>query len=388
MSRLSIAKIKGLEAPGRYADGGTLYLVVAPGGSKHFVQRLTIEGQRRDIGLGGWPVVTLQEARDEALDNRRLVRKGIDPRAAKRKAKQERAIPTFREATAATHAALRTQWRNASHARGWLSTVETYAYPVLGNLRVDRIERADVLAALTPIWNAKPETARRVRQRVRAVLSRCQAEGHITINMAGGIISAALPKHRQGQKHFRALPFAEVPAAVDRVARSRASDAGKLAFRFLVLTAGRTGEVLGATWEEIDLDAALWTIPADRMKAGSAHRVPLSAAALGVLEAVKRLSGGEGLIFPSPRKHGAPLSNMSLTKVLRDTGLAEAATVHGFRSSFRDWCAETGKRRELAEAALAHVVQGVEGAYFRSDLFEQRRAVMDGWANYATRSGA
>ena len=253
---------------------------------------------------------------------------------------------------------------------------------------MNKIERADVLAVLSPIWNAKPETARRVRQRVRAVLSRCQAEGHIKLNMAGEIISAALPKHRKGQKHFRALPFAEVPAALDRIANSRASDAGKLAFRFLVLTAGRTGEVLGATWEEIDTDGATWTIPADRMKAGREHRIPLSVAALGVLAAVKRLSGGNGFIFPSPRKHGAPLSNMSLTKVLRDTGLAERATVHGFRSSFRDWCAETGKRRELAEAALAHVVQGVEGAYFRSDLFEQRRAVMDGWAAHATRTAA
>ena len=245
MPRLSVAKIKGLETPGRYADGGTLYLVVAPGGSKHFVQRLTIEGQRRDIGLGGWPVVTLQEARDAALDNRRLVRKGIDPRAERRKAKQERALPTFREAAIAAHAALRTQWRNENHRVNWLRTLEIYAYPALGELRVDRIERADVLAALTPIWNAKPETARRVRQRIRAVLSRCQAEGHIKLNMAGEIIGAALPKHRKGQKHFRALPFAEVPAALDRIASSRASDAGKLAFRFLVLTAGRTGEVLG-----------------------------------------------------------------------------------------------------------------------------------------------
>lgn len=388
MSRLSIAKIKGLEAPGRYADGGTLYLVVAPGGSKHFVQRLTIEGTRRDIGLGGWPVVTLQEARDAALDNRRLVRKGIDPRAAKRKSKREQAMPTFREATAATHAALRTQWRNASHARGWLSTVETYAYPVMGELRVDRIERADVLAALTPIWNAKPETARRVRQRIRTVLSRCQAEGHIKLNMAGEIISAALPKHRNGKKHFRALPFSELPAALETIEQSRASEAAKLALRFLVLTASRTGEVLGATWEEIDLDANTWTIPDGRMKAGRAHRIPLPEAAVRALRDAERLSGGEGLIFPSPRKPGAPLSNMALTKVMRDNGLAEQSTVHGFRSSFRDWCAETGKRRELAEAALAHVVQGVEGAYFRSDLFEQRRAVMDGWAAHATRSAA
>ena len=221
-----------------------------------------------------------------------------------------------------------------------------------------------------------------------AVLRWCQALGYIESNPAGEGIDGALPSMPKLKAHHRALPYHEVRAALDTVEATGASMAAKLCLRFVVLTAARSGEARGASWGEIDMDARTWTIPGERMKAGAGHRVPLSDAVVDVLEHARMLDNESGLIFPSPMKRGRPLSDMTLTKVLRDTGLAERCTVHGFRSSFRDWCAETGKPREVAEAALAHTVGGVEGAYFRSDLFQRRRVLMDQWAAYLTGESA
>ena len=249
---------------------------------------------------------------------------------------------------------------------------------------VDRIGREDVLRVLTPIWGTRMETARRVRQRIRTVLRWCEAHGFIDRNVAGDAISGALPAMPAVKTHFHALPYQEVRAALDTVEASGASMSAKLCLRFLVLTAARSGEARFARWDEIHTDQTVWTIPSTRMKSQREHRVPLSDAVLGVLEQAQALNDGSDLVFPSPLRPGKPLSNMTLTKVLRDRGLADKATVHGFRSSFRDWCAETGKPREVAEAALAHVVGGVEGAYFRSDLFAKRRLLMDQWGAFLT----
>ncbi len=378
MGRLTVAKARSLSKPGLHGDGGTLYLAVAPGGSKSWIQRLTIDGKRRDIGLGGFPLVSLAEARHKAFENRRLAWAGGDPREAKRRAR----VPTFREASERTFDANRPRWRNAKVAKNWLQQLERHAFPVLGNMGVDRIGREDVLRVLTPIWTLKPETARKLRQRIRTILRWSEAHGHVAYNVAGEGIDGALPAMPAVREHYRALPYREVAAALETAAASRSSLAAKLCLRFLVLTGARSGEARGATWDEIDLDASEWRIPANRMKAGVEHRVPLSEVALGTLEQARRLRDASGLIFPSPTKPGRPLSDMTLTKVLRATGLAERTTVHGFRSSFRDWCAESGKPRELAEAALAHTVGGVEGAYFRSDLLERRRLLMVDWARY------
>ena len=378
MRRLTVAKAHSLSKPGLHGDGGTLYLAVAPGGSKSWIQRLTIDGKRRDIGLGGFPLVSLAEARHKAFENRRLAWAGGDPRAAKRRAR----VPTFREAAERTFEANRPRWRNAKVAKNWLQQLERHAFPVLGNMGVDRIGREDVLRVLTPIWTVKPETARKLRQRIRTTLRWAEAHGYVAYNVAGEGIDGALPAMPAVREHYRALPYREVAAALETATASRASLAAKLCLRFLVLTAARSGEARGATWDELDLDASEWRIPANRMKAGVEHRVPLSEAALGTLEQARPLRDASGLIFPSSTKPGRTLSDMTLTKVLRATGLAERTTVHGFRSSFRDWCAETGKPRELAEAALAHIVGGVEGAYFRSDLLERRRRLMADWARY------
>ena len=380
MATLTAAKVKNISDPGMYGDGGTLYLRVAPGGSKSWIQRLTIEGKRCDIGLGGYPLTSLAEARDKAFENRKAARGGGDPLAEKRKAR----MPTFREAAQNTFDANRPRWRSEKVAAKWWQAMEKHAFPNLGNKRVNRIGRDDVLRVLTPLWTSRPEQARKLRQSIRSTLSWAQAHGLVETNMAGEAINGALPAQPAVKEHLRALPYREVGTALETVEASASSLSAKLCFRFTVLTAARSGEARGATWDEIDLDAREWRIPAGRMKAGAEHRVPLSDAALTVLEQARPLRDKWRLVFPSPSRAGRSLSDMTLTKVLRTTGLAERATVHGFRSSFRDWCADTGKPRKIAEAALAHTVGGVEGAYFRSDLFARRRRVMADWAAYLT----
>lgn len=383
MNRLTVAGARALKKPGMYRADPTLYLNVAPGGSKSWIQRIAIHGKRRDIGLGGYPLVSLAEARDKAFENRRLARGGSDPLAVKRKAR----VPSFREAAQKTFEANRPRWRSAKVAANWWQQMERHAFPRLGTMPVNNIGREDVLAILTPLWTERPEIARKLRQRVRATLGWCQAHGFVEVNQAGEAIDGALPTMPAVRQHFRALPHGEVAAALKTVEASKSATASKLCFRFLVLTAARSGEARGALWSEMDMDAAIWVIAANRMKAGAEHRVPLSDAALAVLEKARLLQDGSELVFPSPLKRGRSLSDMSLTKILRTTGLAEKTVVHGFRSSFRDWCAETGKPREIAEAALAHSVGGVEGAYFRSDLFERRRHLMAQWAFYLSSSG-
>ena len=386
MGKLTVAKVKSITKPGRYGDGGTLFVFVKPGGSKSWVQRLAVNGVRRDIGLGGWPLVSLAEARIKAFANRKLARiDGGDPLAGKRKAR----TPTFREAAERTFKGLKPKWRNAKHAEDWWSSVERYAFPIVGNTPVDRVRREDVLRILTPIWSSRPERARRLRQRIRAIFAWGQAHNYIPgENVAGEAISGALPTMAIGKTHFRALPYQEVAGRLKRwrgpgLPRRRSCASG-----FLVLTAARSGEAREATWSEINLEAREWRIPSTRMKAGAAHRVPLSDAALAVLEQARALDDGSGLVFPSALKPGRCLSDMTLTKLLRSTGLADRATVHGFRSSFRDWCGERANvPREVAEVALAHTVPGVEGSYFRSDLLAKRRRLMQRWADFLTGSG-
>ena len=271
-------------------------------------QRARILGCGHDLTLGGFPLVTLAEARDQAFENRRKVRRGGNPLADRRRS----GIPTFRDAAARTRDSLRARWRNGKHAKDWMAALERYAFPVFGNLLVDRIRREDVLRVLTPIWSSKPETARRVRQRIRAVLGWAWAHDYVFENVAGEGIDGALPALPAVKAHLRALPYGEVSGALERVEASGASAAAKLCLRFLILTAARSGEARGATWAEVDVEAREWRIPGERMKGGGAHRVPLSDAALAVLEQARALDDGSGLVFPSPLRAGHPLSDMSL----------------------------------------------------------------------------
>ena len=376
---LSATRAKALKDPGRYADGGGLHLYISKAGGKSWVQRITIDRRRRDIGLGAFPSVGLAQAREKAADNRAAVAEGRDPVAEK----HSPAMPTFREAARAVHAANNPRWRNARHAASWLQTLERHAMPVIGNTPLDRIDRGAVLRVLTPIWTTRPETARRVRQRMRTVFRWGMAHGFMESNPAGEAIDGALAPMPKVKAHLRTLPYPDVSAALETVAASAASVAAKLCFRFLVLTAARSGEARGATWEEIDIAGQEWRIPSRRMKAGMEHRVPLSRQALDVLGEAMVLRDESGLVFPSPLKAGAPMSDMTLTKILRAVGLADRATVHGFRSSFKDWTLEqTDTPWAVSEAALAHVLgNSTEQAYARSDLFERRRTLMQQWAD-------
>ncbi len=262
--------------------------------------------------------------------------------------------------------------------------MERHALPSLGSLRIDRVRRMEVLDVLTPIWTCKPETARRIRQRLRRIFAWALAHGFIDHNPAGEVIDGALPPMPAVRQHFRALPYIETGEALRKVDESPASLSSKLCFKFLVLTAARSGEARGAQWKEVDLEGAVWTIPGERMKGGVEHRVPLSRQAMEVLSGAPILRDGSGLVFPSPTMAGRELSNMTLTKILRSTGLAERATCHGFRTSFRTWTLEqTNAPWAVAEAALAHGLgNGVEKSYARSDLFERRRGLMQAWADY------
>ena len=385
MFNLTAAKIRTITKTGLHGDGRGLYLRVAPGGSRGWIQRISIDGRRRDIGLGGYPTVSLAKARLHADANRTAVAEGRDPLAEKRRAH----TPAFREAALRVHEANLPRWRNGKHTTGWLQSLERHAFPVIGDMAVDRIDRSDMLRVLAPIWGSKPETARRVRQRIRAILRWCLAHGFVEHNVAGDMIDGALPPMPRVKAHFRALPYQEVPPALEVVAASKASLAAKACFRFLVLTAARSGEARGATWSEIDIERREWRISAERMKGAVEHRVPLSDAALGVLEQTHPLRDDSDLIFPSPSKPGRPLSDMTLTKSLRAVGLGDRTTVHGFRSSFRDWAAEcTDAPHAVMELSLAHAVgNAVENAYARSPLLEKRRALMEQWAAYLEGDG-
>ena len=348
---------------------------------------MSIDVRRRDIGLGSFKLVTLAEARAKAFENQKAARiGGRDPLAEKRKAR----TPTFQEAAEKTFEANRGRWRSDVTARNWERGMKKHVLPFIGDIPVDQLTRENVLRVLTSIWTSKPEIARKQRNRIRAVLSWCQAHGFIEHNVAGEMIDGALPSQPAVKAHFRALPYQEVPEALQTVEASNSGLAAKAAFRFMVLTACRSGEVRGATWNEINIKEQEWRIPGERMKTGIDHRVPLSDAALDVLERIRMLDDGSGLIFPSPARPGRPLSDMTFTKVLRDNGLAEKTTGHGFRTSFRTWASErTNADHAVMELCLAHAVgDKVERAYARSDLLVKRRRLMDGWATYITGTGA
>ncbi len=374
--------------PGRYGDGGGLYLVVAPGGSRSWVQRLTVQGLRTDKGLGGYPVVSLAQARKVADANRVDVARGVDPWAGRVKAPRaaRRGVPTFRHLALECHAQRTvTRLKNPRNATGWRQALERHAFPRLGDMPITEIKRQDVLDVLLPIWTEIPETARRIRQRIRIVFERAMAHGLIDFNPAGEAINGALdPMPKLVNGHHKALPWRDVPVAIKTIRWSEARPVTRLCFEFLILTAARSAEARGATWEEIDLQASVWTIPPSRMKMGRPHRVPLSIQAQGILrEAKERLSRplerASGLVFPTPTGQALGLNVLSIRANKESLG----GSVHGFRSSFRDFCAENGYPREVAELALAHNVGNqVEMAYYRTDLLDQRRVVMQAWSDH------
>lgn len=383
--RLTVVKVRSIKVPGRYADGNGLYLVVDPSGAKRWVQRIVVGGKRCDLGLGGLGVVGLAQARDEAYRFRGLARRGVDVLAERRT--QRLTVPTFEEAARKVHEQHGASFRNDKHRAQWLATLEAHAFPVFGSRRVDCIASGDVLRVLTPIWTEKRETASRLKQRMKVVFDWAKASGFRTGDNPTEGVSKVLPRQRAEKKHHAALPYQDLPAFLTTLRVADAGEPVRLAFELLVLTAARTGEVLGATWDEVDLEGKTWTVPGERMKTGREHRVPLSRRAVDILKRAKALSDGGAFVFPGRPKRG--LSNMALLMLLRRLNRRDI-TAHGFRSSFRDWTAErTNAPRAVCEAALAHVIRDkAEAAYNRTDLFERRRKLMDSWAAYATAKSA
>jgi integrase len=379
---------------GKYEDGGGLRLVVSETGAKKWVLRFTIGGKRREMGLGSFPDVGLAEARDKATEHRKQARNGVDPIEARQSEPEK--TPTFTTCAARYIRAHRRGWKNTKHARQWVSTLQTYARPVFGTKRVDTIATEDILKILSPIWNSKTETAKRVQGRIENILDYAAAHKYRDpLNPARwrGHLDKLLPKPTRVKKvrHHPAMPHTELPAFM--VELSSNDSVSALALRFLILTATRTNEVLHAQWNEIDIDSAVWTVPAERMKARREHRVPLSDAAMETVITVPRIVGN-AYLFPGTRR-GQPLSNMALLQLMRGMGYGVEGergdyVPHGFRSSFRDWSGEVSSfPRDVAEMALAHVIENkVEAAYRRGDLFAKRRKMMQEWADYVNKRQA
>jgi integrase len=420
MGKLSAVMVKSLNFPGdkvrpvRFGDGDGLYLQIAPGNSKSWLFRYTLRGKAREMGLGSYDnesgKVSLADARKGAGKARDKLRAGVDPiadrqaeRNARVRSEAEDAERTFRAAATILVASKRSGWRNAKHASQWLATLEAHAFPVVGDLPVKAITTDHVLQVLSPIWNRIPETASRLRQRIEAILDSASVNGWRTGENPArwkGHLAAHLPQPRKVKRvrHRPALAWQEMGAFMAALGEREGISAQ--AFRFTILTAARTGEVRGMRWREVNLDAMVWTVPGDRMKAGKTHKVPLSRAAMAVLAQVHPLMRTPAdLVFPSVRKNVA-LSDMALSKVVRrmneggEDGAprwrdaeGRAVVPHGFRSTFRDWAGETrSEGREVVEAALAHTIRDKsEAAYARSDLLEKRRPLMDAWAEQCAR---
>jgi integrase len=384
--------------PGRHSDGKGLYLLVKPSGSKSWVLRVQLRGRRQDFGLGSVAMesieamiplhnrrsLTLVEAREKARIGRELAKAGINPSSEWRQEDEE--VPTFKDAAEQYHAQVSKAWRNGKHGDQWLNTLKAYAFPVIGNFTVDQIEAADVQKALLPIWLAKGETARRVRQRIVVVLDYAHGKGWRSSEAPMRALSQLMGGIKQPKgTNFAAMPYQDVPAFMSKLADGDSS-VGRLALQFLVLTAARSGEVRKARWRDIDLEAAEWRVPPENAKTARLHIVPLAPAAIQIVERLRDVLGGKpnDLIFPGLK---GQMSDATLAKVLRVNGGADY-TVHGFRSSFRDWAAETGFADTWAEAALAHTNPNrTESAYRRTTFFEQRKEkLMPAWASFCTAS--
>jgi integrase len=377
-SKLTARKVETAK-PGKYSDGGNLYLIVSESGARKWVLRFTWRGRAKEMGLGSATSVPLADAREKAASARRKIAQGLNPIEER---KRDGGIPTFGEMADDVRETLSAGFRNAKHKAQWKSTLETYAAPLRAK-PVDTITTDDVLAVLKPIWTAKAETASRVRGRIEKVLDAAKAKGFREGENPArwrGHLDHLLPRpSKLARGHHAAMPYDNVAAFIAELRKREATSA--LALELCILTAARSGEILGMRWPEIDLEKKIWTVPADRMKAGREHRVPLSSRAVAILRLLEKLKAGD-FVFAGQARHKS-LSNMAMEMVLRRMKV-EDATVHGFRSSFRDWAGNVSNfPREITETALAHVIgDKAEQAYRRSDALEKRRKLMDAWAAY------
>ena len=377
MPKLTTRTVQTAKFAGMLNDGDGLYLRVGPNGGKSWVLRTVVHGRRRDLGIGSASLVSLAEARERARQLRMVARAGGDPDAVRK-----RETLTFEQAARRVHDNLLPSWRSVRHGQIWLAALERYAYPHFATRPIATIGTADLLRALSPIWISKHDTAKRVKQRLAAIFDWAKGAGHYPHENPVNGLKKALPATRVQAKHMAALPWQELPTFMAELSAREGVSARAL--EFIILTAARSGEARGARWDEIEGD--VWIVPAERMKTGKLHRIPLSSGALAVLAKVRGLN--PTLIFPSSNKRQGGTCSLSDTvfKALMDRMKRGGLTTHGFRSTFRDWCSEYAHAdREVAEAALSHTLGGkVERAYARSDLFERRRVLMGNWARFAT----
>ena len=381
LNKLTVSAISKAAMPCVLGDGGGLTLFLDSAEARHWVFRYTFAGKRRELGLGGYPIVSLTDAREAAEKFRRQIRDGVDPIAHRRevKAKQQ----TFKEAFGDYFARKKKELSNAKHVAQWESTMKCHVYPFIGTKSVDTVTGKDIVDILTPIWHAKPETASRILQRLTNVFDATIILGNRTAANPCTGVTQVLGKSGKQPSHHPALPYDKAPDFIKRLRASGADAQTKLAFEFLILTAARSGEVRLAPAAEVDPAKKLWTIPAARMKARRDHIVPLSSRALEVYRQARALSGDNALLFPS-RDPERPLSDMVFTKLMRDWGLGDAVTAHGFRSTFKTWCAEVDKvRDEVSEVALAHVdTNKARAAYKRAAYIDERAPLMQRWCDF------
>ena len=400
-NQLTVSQLRGNLAPGTYGDRDGLALRVTPRGGRQWVQKVTLAGRQISLGLGSFPTVSLGDARDRAVENRRLAKSGTDPRQDKSMEEEAAEIiavapsstPTLRDLAADVIAFKSQSWKSERHGTQWEESLRLHVYPRIGDKPVDEITRADVMDVLTPIWHEKAETSRRLLQRLSTVMDWALVKGFRADNPCYKL-DMVLGKHQQQKQPHKSLPYAEVPEALKAVQKGRSAVEVKLAFTFLLLTAGRTAEVLGARWSEIDCGKNTWTVPAERMKNNRPHTVPLSTPALAILELARELQGYKGIkekweyVFPSRRALGnKPLSKMAFEMAVRRLDLP--TTVHGFRASFATWADEVHEAREVVvESALSHTRRQRESlGYDRATHLEDRRALMQAWADFVYPSG-
>ena len=379
--KLSDLIVKKINNPGRYGDGNNLYLVVDHKTSKRWVIRLTINGKRRDMGLGSAFNFNIREARELATHYIKLAKQGIDP--IQDRLKEKGLETTFKECVYKVHELNKPTWKTEIIGTQWINSFIHHVFPKIGHMAISEITSADIMKILTPLWNTKHDTAKKLKQRLRVVFKWSKAQGLYTGDNPVELAEMALPKVKSSQRHFTSLPYNQLPGLIDQLKESSISLSNKLAIEFTILTACRTNEVLKANWNEIDLENKLWIIPKERMKALREHMVPLSDRAFDILKNAKKVYSKSDYVFPSELNPNKPLSNNTMLFAIQKR-LNINATMHGMRSSFKDWASETTNfGNEVSEMALAHnITNKVEAAYRRGNLLQKRRELMQSWDNF------
>ena len=386
-NKLTSLALKKITQPGRYSDGNNLYLKVEETGSRRWILRLSINGKRRDMGLGSFSFINLNDARELAHKYNKLAKSGIDP--IQERLKEKGLSITLKECVYKVYALNKPTWKTELLGRQWINSFEHHVFPIIGHLSISQISSADIMNVLTPLWNSKHDTAKKLKQRLRVVFKWCRAQGYFTGDNPVELAEMALPRLKLNKNHHKYIPYDQLPDFIRKLKTSTISRSNKLAIEFAILTAGRTSEILKARWDEIDFNNRLWTIPKDRMKANKEHIVPLSDRSIAILKESQKYYPNAKYIFPSDINLDKPLSKNTMLFAIQKRMNANATT-HGMRTSFKVWASEvTNFQNEVSEMALSHSIHNkVEAAYRRGNLLEKRRLLMQCWSDYLNEANA